>query len=639
MAQRIESDEDIEFYKDDFNFKVFAGPGAGKTHFLIKNIISTIQNSKKLKTKDRKILCITYTNVAVDEIKNRLGDYSKYVYVSTIHSFLYEYVINPYQQQLKTLIKKIYGITIDKNVKFYQRPEGFGLLSKLKKSEFIDFLKNKYKLLIANDVTKKKLSECIIDLKDINKFPFPEEQNSFPKIKRILGLSDEQALKLKGAIWQKEGVLDFDEILYFSYALLKTFRFISYDIAYTFPYMLIDEYQDTMPIQDEMIKLISSFPHVSIGVVGDIAQSIYGFQGASYHVFDGFKPALKNFKEFVIDGNRRSNQNIVNFLNYVRQSDTKLNQQKCLCNNNTNTIKFVLYKSYGGDILSRISSDCIVLCRRWADAFLYINDIGEEQREILQKLHNYYRYVLDRDMTKDFENNNVNWISQIKLIVNIKEAIQSGDFASILFELSKIFEISLFNQSVKSHNTNEYKEILKIISFFDDINDNMSYYDIIFLLKNKFTSISLKIVNELELKNEDDDNYNYQFTPYLYNLTLRTMKMMVYDIFTEDSKYVTIHKTKGKEYDSVLVNMEPLKDERSLGTIIDVLCDPKIIDENNYVASEFVRIAYVAFSRAKNNLYIHLNTDLNGIKSMVEKLNNYIQENHIDKFYEIIDLN
>ena len=99
MDKQITSDTDIEFFRNDFNFKVFAGPGAGKTYFLIKNIISTINNSEKLKNTNRKILCITYTNVAVNEIKNRLGDYRKYVEVLTIHAFLYEYVIKPYQEQ------------------------------------------------------------------------------------------------------------------------------------------------------------------------------------------------------------------------------------------------------------------------------------------------------------------------------------------------------------------------------------------------------------------------------------------------------------------------------------------------------------------------------------------------------------
>ena len=74
MAEFIESSQLVNIHNDDFNFKVYAGPGAGKTHFLIENIKDIIENSKKLKQDvNRKVLCITYTNVAVDEIKSRLG--------------------------------------------------------------------------------------------------------------------------------------------------------------------------------------------------------------------------------------------------------------------------------------------------------------------------------------------------------------------------------------------------------------------------------------------------------------------------------------------------------------------------------------------------------------------------------------
>ena len=147
MAEFIESSQLVNIHNDDFNFKVYDGPGAGKTHFLIENIKDIIENSKKLKQDvNRKVLCITYTNVAVDEIKSRLGQYGKNVVVKTIHSFLYEYVIKPYQKQLKIIINDTFNIHIDDKVMMYPRLEGFGLLSKLKVSDFIGVLQEQYKL-------------------------------------------------------------------------------------------------------------------------------------------------------------------------------------------------------------------------------------------------------------------------------------------------------------------------------------------------------------------------------------------------------------------------------------------------------------------------------------------------------------
>ncbi len=87
----------------DKNFKLIAGPGAGKTTFLVNHIRNVIKNSDKLKN-GRKILCITYTNVAVDTIKERLGNYTNDVEISTIHHFLYKHILKPYIWILKNEI-------------------------------------------------------------------------------------------------------------------------------------------------------------------------------------------------------------------------------------------------------------------------------------------------------------------------------------------------------------------------------------------------------------------------------------------------------------------------------------------------------------------------------------------------------
>src|SRR5690606_35166536 len=84
----------------DSHFRVFAGPGAGKTHWLVNHINHVVRESQKL-SPVRKIACITYTNVAADEIIFRLGNLTEFVESSTIHSFLYLNVVKPYCHLLK----------------------------------------------------------------------------------------------------------------------------------------------------------------------------------------------------------------------------------------------------------------------------------------------------------------------------------------------------------------------------------------------------------------------------------------------------------------------------------------------------------------------------------------------------------
>lgn len=76
------------------NIRVFAGPGAGKTHFLVENIKNIIATNPKItSSKNRKVLCITYTNAAVDEIRRRLDRFSDTADICTIHGFIIDNII------------------------------------------------------------------------------------------------------------------------------------------------------------------------------------------------------------------------------------------------------------------------------------------------------------------------------------------------------------------------------------------------------------------------------------------------------------------------------------------------------------------------------------------------------------------
>src|SRR5690606_35744101 len=76
-------------------FKVKAGPGAGKTHWLVNRIKHVLANSKRLGCY-RKIACITYTNTAVETISGRLNEGADREEISTIHSFTYNNIVKPY---------------------------------------------------------------------------------------------------------------------------------------------------------------------------------------------------------------------------------------------------------------------------------------------------------------------------------------------------------------------------------------------------------------------------------------------------------------------------------------------------------------------------------------------------------------
>ena len=90
MATSITSNDLIPIEQ---HFRIYAGPGAGKTYWLVNHIKNVLHTSLRL-SKTRKIACITYTNIAVETIQKRLGTSANQVEVSTIHSFLYKHIIS-----------------------------------------------------------------------------------------------------------------------------------------------------------------------------------------------------------------------------------------------------------------------------------------------------------------------------------------------------------------------------------------------------------------------------------------------------------------------------------------------------------------------------------------------------------------
>jgi len=100
---------DVSLINIEQHFRVSAGPGAGKTHWLSEHIKTVLNRSKRL-SKTRKIACITYTNIAVETILEKLGTSAERVEVSTIHSFLYRYVVKPYV----SFIADEYGLNVSK---------------------------------------------------------------------------------------------------------------------------------------------------------------------------------------------------------------------------------------------------------------------------------------------------------------------------------------------------------------------------------------------------------------------------------------------------------------------------------------------------------------------------------------------
>jgi DNA helicase-2/ATP-dependent DNA helicase PcrA len=114
----------------------------------------------------------------------------------------------------------------------------------------------------------------------------------------------------------KNGALDFDDLLLKMYELLKNYPESLHKFQHKFKYILIDEYQDTNPAQYEIIKLLGA-AHENVCVVGDDAQSIYSFRGATIENILQFQKDYDDVKVVKLEQNYRSTQSILQVANEV----------------------------------------------------------------------------------------------------------------------------------------------------------------------------------------------------------------------------------------------------------------------------------------------------------------------------------
>ena len=202
MVTIIKSEQTIPI---DEPFKVTAGPGAGKTHWLINHIKNVVSNSHKLDVV-RKVACITYTNVGIDTITSRLNMRKDVVEVCTIHSFLYANIVKPYIH----LVATEFGLDMSKLVVI----DDSNFKSK-GTAEIV--LKNIGKSWLDTETYLNGLTKAIWRYEN---HEYKHYKPKFPQTyviksgKRYVG--NDWYMEFKRWIWSR-GYMSFDDILYFSY--------------------------------------------------------------------------------------------------------------------------------------------------------------------------------------------------------------------------------------------------------------------------------------------------------------------------------------------------------------------------------------------------------------------------------------
>jgi len=608
--------------------KIFAGPGAGKTHFLVenvKNIITTHPHVAQSRT--RKVLCITYTNAAVDEITRRLDRYADSVETYTIHGFIIEHIIKPFQHDLREIISEEFGITVGSKGKITSQVEGLGILHGVDKIEMFKYITDitsentelSYSKKVMGDV-QVKIADYIQDAALFTSIAADKKLSASSKI------ATTHILPIKKYIWSVVKKLTHDEILYFGYRILERNHTALYATRVRFPFIFVDEFQDTNPLQTMLIKLIGAKSTV-IGIIGDIAQSIYSFQGAKPSQFANFAiSGERELAEYVINGNRRSTANIVNFCNYLRQSDTNVSQNSIKpYQNNASKLaaeaKKVHFITGDGDdaktqIAEIIANGGVVLTRTWAAAFSYIRGITQEQVTCLNKIYNSY-YTSPIDIHRDIEEHSfVTWVRAFKFIFGLWNGYRTGAFVDVLKAFSFYAEIE--PKKITPKLISQIKKLSEDI--FSGLNENTTCKATVSIIDNfntkvadgQYSEIIAILGSDFKISVFDDADRDDLKTNVLA-LNWQTSYKLFAEVFSAGSKYMTVHQAKGLEWEKVVVGLIPNKASNRDNTTLDAMYkNPCLLAEE--AAQEFTRMYYVACSRAKEDLYIHLPS---GIASII----------------------
>ena len=277
---------------------IVAGPGAGKTRVLVEKIIFLI---KQKNINPNKIFVSTFTIKAAEELRIRLRDYVgdevENMQISTFHSFC------------QTMLEE-YSDYHDFGTSFsvLDEEEQYALISAQKnyayKYRLKDFIEP-FEVLNLID-TFNKITENNIDPYNlINTIEAEEKSDDKERRIAIANAYDLYISHLKDL-----QVMDFACLQKEFLHMIDSNEDILNEIRDRFDYFLIDEYQDTNPIQNKIVKLLA-YPKYNITCVGDEDQSIYGFRGASIDNFRNFSNDFPKGKEVYLKKNYRSVSEII----------------------------------------------------------------------------------------------------------------------------------------------------------------------------------------------------------------------------------------------------------------------------------------------------------------------------------------
>ena len=552
------------------------------------------------------ILCITFTNKAAGEFKQRLetmlGPAAKDIWAGTFHSIC-----------VRILRQNIHHIGYDNAFTIYDTDDAKRLVTQIMKESNID----------ADTLPVKSVLAAISRAKENHILParYLAELGAHDVREKHIGeIYDAYQKKLK-----KLSALDFDDLILYTSVLFDTCPEVLEKYRRQFDYILVDEYQDTNPSQSALVEKLAGGKR-NVCVVGDDDQSIYSFRGATVRNILEFDEVFPDARVIKLEQNYRSTQNILTAANRVIAQNVG-RKGKTLWTASGDGDKLTLYTAYderdeAAAIADGVShahregknySDCAVLYRLNAQSQAIESAFA--LAGIPYKVIGGTRFF-DRKEIKDIIaylsvlHNPADILRLLRIVNEPKRGIGDATMASVQ-EIAELLEVGVFEvlQNADQYAPLQRKskglmqfasmmtglidaaEATPLDELLDELLDVTGYRR---MLASEGITGQTRLENIEELKSTirryEDESEEPTLGGFLEEVALYTDV----DSYSENDDAVvlmTLHAAKGLEFPLVWIpGMEEglFPSMRSLG-------DPEQLEEER-------RLAYVGITRAKEHL-------------------------------------
>lgn len=607
----------------DHHLRIIAGAGSGKTRVVTTRIAYLISQCQVW---PNKILAITFTNKAAKEMKERvyslLGDMTNGIQISTIHSFC-----------VRLLREDILELGY---------PRNFTILDSDDQKTILKEAYKKYNIEVKSYSYGNVLSYI-----SNNKTQFVDPETA----KHMAGQWENEKVKAQVYAYYDQRLkemmaLDFDDLLIFAHNILKYKEDIRHKWQRRFRFIHVDEFQDVDVLQYDIIKYLvgeDSF----LCVVGDPDQTIYTWRGAQVDIIMNFNKDFQDSHTVVLNENYRSTQAILNGANaLIKNNKNRIDKELFTKNEGEEKIVHfsamddqnepiwvasriktlhnggidyrnvaILYRSnYLSRSLEKAMLDANIPYRIYGGIRFYDR---AEIKDSLSYLRLLGKAVEDdpKEMWKDLA---------VKRVINApKRGIGKKTMESIE-ELAQEHETNLY-EACKLYPIGKGKAAVNIQQFVSVIENARNLVDevsidhllesilsasgYLHMLQEEKEIERLENIKELlhDIEIFVQNNPEGTLDEYLQMITLYTDR----DNELEDTQFVqlmTIHAAKGLEFDYVFVYS---------------LCDGIFPNEKSVMEGgvsameEERRLAYVAFTRAKKQLFL---SDSQGYSYMLDRV-------------------